>query len=361
MGDKKKALLIVNPCAGKSKSRAGTFEIVDKFSKNDYEFSIQTTTCQGDATNIVKRELEGKDMVVCCGGDGTLNETINGVMDMPRRVPIGYVPTGTTNDLATSLGIPSDIKQATDLIIEGNTNDYDIGLFNNRCFSYVASFGAFSKASYATPQKYKNKFGYLAYLAAAVPEVLDIHPTKMRIEYDGGVLEDEFMFGAISNSLSVGGFFKLPKDQVKFNDGIFEVLLVKKMSMKYLFSVLHKVRNQQYDGKEILLLKTSKIKIHAPEENVPWTLDGEFGGNHHDVNIHVLERAVEIYSPQNSLFLPRKEPVIAEEEKQEVKTESRRLRRKAKAAAQADAEKEVEAEQETANVEATEAEVVETK
>ncbi len=330
---KKKALLIVNPCAGKSKSRAGTFEIVDKFSKNDYEFSVHTTTCQGDATNIVKRELEGKDMVVCCGGDGTLNETINGVMDMPRRVPIGYVPTGTTNDLATSLGLPSDIKKATDIIIDGHTNDYDVGLFNNRCFSYVASFGAFSRASYATPQKYKNKFGHAAYIAAAVPEVLDIHGTKMRIEHDGGVLEGEFMFGAVSNSLSVGGFFRLPKDEVKFNDGVFEVLLVPKISMTHLFSILHKVRTQNYDGKEIIFLKTSKIKISAPDENVPWTLDGEFGGNHHDVMIHVLERAVEIYSPENPLFLPRKETIVGtiDENESEPRSEGRRFKRRNRA------------------------------
>lgn len=331
MSDKKKALLIVNPCAGKTKSRAGTFEIVDKFSKNDYEFSVHPTTCQGDATNIVKRELGGKDMVVCCGGDGTLNETINGVMDMPKRVPIGYIPTGTTNDLATSLGLPTDIKKATDIIIDGHTNDYDVGLFNNRCFTYVASFGAFSKASYATPQKLKNIFGHAAYVAAAVPEVLDIHGTKMRIEYDGGVLEGEYMFGAISNSLSVGGFFKLPKDEVKFNDGVFEVLLVPKISMTHLFPILHKVRTQKYDGKQIILLKTSKIKITAPDEAVPWTLDGEFGGKHHDVMIHVLERAVEIYSPENPLFLPKIEHKAEPAEETEQKAETRRFRRKSKA------------------------------
>lgn len=358
---KKKALLIVNPCAGKTKSRAGTFEIVDKFSKGDYEFSIQTTTCQGDATNIVKRELDGKDMVVCCGGDGTLNETINGVMDMPRRVPIGYIPTGTTNDLATSLGLPGDINKATDIIMDGHTNDYDVGLFNNRCFTYVASFGAFSRASYATPQKYKNMFGHAAYVAAAVPEVMDIHPTKMRIEHDGGIIEGEFMFGAVSNSLSVGGFFKLPKDEVKFNDGVFEVLLVPKIKMTRLFHILHKVRSQNYDGKEIIFFKTSKIKITAPDENVPWTLDGEFGGNHHNVSIHVLERAVEIYSPENPLFLPRKEPVPVPEEEAEAKPE-RRFRRKNKAEKPAEVQPdEITAEEESAEIQEEPSEAAEIK
>lgn len=335
MAEKKKALLIVNPCSGKNKSRAGTFDIVDKFSKSDYEFSIHSTTCQGDATNIVKRELADHDLVVCCGGDGTLNETINGVIDMPKRVPIGYIPAGTTNDLASSLGLPTTIKEATDVIIDGHTNDYDIGLFNNRCFCYVASFGAFSRSSYSTPQKLKNKFGHAAYVAAAIPQVFEIHPTKMRIEYDGGVIEDEFMFGAVSNSLSVGGFFKLPKDKVKFNDGQFEVLLVKKASViRNIIPTLAKVRKQQYDGKMIMMFQTRKLKITAPDEEVPWTLDGEFGGNHHDVMINVLEKAVEIYSPENPLFLPRPEPVADTPEgkdERDEKTENKFFKRKPRA------------------------------
>lgn len=334
MSKKKKALLIVNPCSGKTKSRAGTFDIVDKFSKSEYEFSIHSTKCQGDATNIVKNELDSHDLVVCCGGDGTLNETINGVIDMPKRVPIGYLPAGTTNDLANSLGLPTSIKEAADIIIDGHTNDYDIGLFNNRCFCYVASFGAFARSSYSTPQSLKNKFGHAAYVAAAVPQVFEIHPTKMRIEYDGGVIEDEFMFGAISNSLSVGGFFKLPKDKVKFNDGQFEVLLVRKVHMTSLFSILSKVRKQHYDGKQIIMFQTRKLKITSPDEAVAWTLDGEFGGNHHDVMVNVLEKAVEIYSPENPMFLPRPEPVpVSDKDENEGKQENRFFRRRSKAEA----------------------------
>lgn len=354
MADKKKALLIVNPCSGKNKSRAGTFDIVDKFSKSDYEFSIHSTKCQGDATNIVKEELENHDLVVCCGGDGTLNETINGVITMPRRVPIGYLPAGTTNDLANSIGLPTTIKEAADIIIDGHTNDYDIGLFNNRCFCYVASFGAFSKSSYSTPQKFKNKFGHAAYVAAAIPEVFDIHPIKMRIEYDGGVIEDEFMFGAVSNSLSVGGFFKLPKDKVKFNDGQFEVLLVRKVHMTSMFSILSKVRKQQYDGKQIIMFQTRKLKITAPDEAVPWTLDGEFGGNHHDVMINVLEKAVEIYSPENPMFLPRPQPVAEPDDEQDKKTAEKRSKKQKRASAEetavADVAESIETETEAAGV-----------
>ncbi len=299
--EKKKVLLIVNPCAGKTKSRAATFDIVDKFSKNDYEFAVHTTTCRGDATEIVKKNYEGKDLIVCCGGDGTLNETINGVMDVPSRVPIGYIPTGSTNDLATTLGISTDIDKATDLIMSGKLNSYDVGLLNNRYFSYVAAFGALTRASYATSQKLKNKIGHLAYILSGFAEWKNIKPVHMKIEYDGGVIEDDFSFGAISNSTSVSGVFKFNKDDVRLNDGLFEILLVRKVKAITAPIVLGKVIRQKYDGEQILFLKTSKVKLTSPEE-VPWTLDGEYGGSHKMAMINVLSKAIEICSPENPLF-----------------------------------------------------------
>lgn len=324
MSDNKKALLIVNPCSGKNKSRAGTFEIVDSFSNSDFEFTVRTTTCQGDATNIVKKELDDHSLVVCCGGDGTLNETINGVMDMPRRVPIGYIPAGTTNDIASSLSIPTDFKKATELILSGEPNDYDIGLFNNRYYSYVASFGAFSKASYATSQKLKNRFGRAAYIAAGVGDVKNIRNIKMRVEYDGGVIEGKFVFGTVSNSLSVGGFIKLPDDQVKFNDGKFEVILVRDFTPLKLLPMMYKTMTQKYDGKEIIMFSTNKIKFTALEEDVPWTIDGEYGGSHREVRINVLERAIELYSPQTDHFLPKPEVVEPVDEDEQKSKESRK-------------------------------------
>lgn len=329
--EKRKVLLIVNPCAGRTKSRAGTFDIVNKFSNNDYKFSVHTTTCQGDATNIVKRELGDNDLVVCCGGDGTLNETINGVMDMPRRVPIGYIPTGTTNDLASTIGIPKDINKATDLIISGNTNDYDIGLFNNRYYSYVASFGAFCEASYSTSQRMKNLFGHSAYIVKGVLEVKDIHPTRMRIEYDGGVIEDDFFFGAVANTTSVAGFFKFKNEDVKLNDGLFEVLLVRKFPMVKLVPMIRKVQKQQYDGQQIIFFRTSKIKFSALNEDVNWTVDGEYGGTHRNVMIHVLERAVDICSPENPLFIKNEPKIVDTAELATEKSEKKFSRKKHKA------------------------------
>ena len=325
----KKALLIFNPCSGKNSSRASTEEIIESFEGSGLEFTVRETTCSGDATNIVKNELQDHDLVICSGGDGTLNETINGVMDMPRRAPIGYIPAGTTNDIASSLSIPTDYKKATELIKNGEPNDYDIGLFNNRYYSYVASFGAFSAASYVTSQKMKNLFGRAAYITAGVADLRNVHNIKMRVEYDGGVIEGKFVFGAVSNSLSVGGMITLPKDQVKFNDGKFEVILVKDCTPLNILSLMYKTIYQKYEGKQVIMFSTNKLKITALEEDVPWTIDGEFAGKHREVRINVLERAVELYVPDSDHFLPR--PVVinpTDEDEQQKESWKNRFRRK---------------------------------
>lgn len=316
---KQNVLLIVNPCAGRTKSRAGTFDIVNKFSGTDYDFTIQATACQGDATNIVKRNYEGKDLVVCCGGDGTLNETINGVMEMPNRVPIGYIPSGSTNDLATTLGIPTDIKKATDLIMSGHTNSYDIGLFNNRYFSYVASFGAFTSASYSTSQKLKNKIGHFAYLLNGVKQWSSIKSVHVKVEYDDGVIEDDFMLGAVSNSTSVAGIFKFKPEDVKLNDGYFELLLVRKIHPITAPVVLRKLIKQEYDGKQLIFLKTRSVKFTS-DEPIAWTLDGEYGGAHKVSMIHVLKRAVDICSPVNPMFITDSEPLPKTDEENDKET-----------------------------------------
>ncbi len=319
--NRKKVLLVVNPCAGKNSSRASIQEITGKFPEDEYEFTVRNTTCQGDATNIVREELDKHDMVVCCGGDGTLNETVNGVMDMPRRVPIGYVPSGSTNDLASTLGIPKDIKEATDLIMSGQMNDYDVGLFNNRYFTYVASFGAFTRSSYATSQKLKNKFGYLAYLPTAVPDAFNIKNYKLRIEHDGGVIEDYFVFGAISNSTSVGGFIDFDTDEIKLNDGVFELLLCKGLKFQSVIPALLKVKQKKFDGDPLIFLHTKKLKVTCLEGEMDWTLDGEYGGRHKNVMVHVLNGAVHICSTENPLFekheIPEFTPAVSKQEAEE--------------------------------------------
>lgn len=313
MADRKeKVLLVVNPCSGKTATRASVPDIISNFPEDEYEFTVRNTTCRGDATNIVKKEADDHDMVVCCGGDGTLNETVNGVMDLARRLPIGYFPSGSTNDLANTLGIPLKVKDAAELIKSKNLNDYDIGLFNNRYFSYVASFGAFTRASYATSQKLKNIFGHAAYFPAAIPDAFNIKKYKLRIEHDGGVIEDSFVFGSISNSTSVAGFFKFKEDELKLNDGIFEVLLCRSLKFKSIIPTLYKVRHQDYNSDLLIFFRTTKLKVTAlQEEPVDWTLDGEYGGAHKEVMVHILERAVNLYSTDNHLFIKHEIPAVA--------------------------------------------------
>lgn len=310
---KKQVLLIVNPCAGRTSTRVSALDIVNHFPSEAYTFEIHNTKGHGDATQLVKDFAADKDLVICCGGDGTLNETINGVMDLPRRIPIGYIPTGSTNDLASTLGIPRDVKEATDLIKNGHTNSYDIGLFNNRYYSYVAAFGAFTRSSYATKQWMKNMFGHFAYiLNGFFKEWKNISSTHMKIEYDGGDLEGDFSFGSISNSTSISGIFRLNKREVKLNDGYFEVLLVRKARVTEAPSLLNKIRKKEYDGKRIILFKTSQVKITI-DQPIAWTLDGEYGGQHQTVHMNVLSRAIDICSPtDNILFERTQEPATPE-------------------------------------------------
>ena len=303
--NKKQVLLIVNPCAGRSRSRVSASDVISQFPTDQYAFEIHETKCHGDATELVKTYADGKDLIICCGGDGTLNETINGVMDLPRRIPIGYIPTGSTNDLASTLGIPRDVQQAAALIKSGHCNSYDIGLFNNRYYSYVAAFGAFTRSSYATNQRMKNLFGHFAYLLNGFfKEWKNIGSTHMKIEYDDGELDGDFSFGSISNSTSISGIFRLSKDDVKLNDGFFEVLLVRKATFSEAPSLLNKIRKKEYDGKRIILLKTSQVKI-TTDAPIPWTLDGEYGNEHQTVHMNVLSRAIDICSPTDNVLFER--------------------------------------------------------
>lgn len=304
----KKVLLIINPCAGKNSKRIGALDIMNKLSSADFDFEVRTTRCQGDATTIVKEVGADYDMIICCGGDGTLNETINGLMKLDKRIPIGYVPSGSTNDLAVTLGIPTEVGKAADLILSGKKNGYDVGSFNGKYFNYVASFGAGVELSYSTPQLMKNLLGHAAYMINGfviklIPMLVNLKPIHMKIEYDDCVIEDDFYFGALSNSTSVAGLFKYDNQNIKLNDGCFELLLVRGLKRKTeVFSMLSKIIHQDYDGDRIMLIKTKHVKITADRET-PWTLDGEFGGNHKDIDLSVMHKAFDIYSDNDTLFI----------------------------------------------------------
>ncbi len=322
MSENKKALLVVNPKSGKDKTRPDPMMIVEKLSKAGYDFSVRKTTCAGDATNIVKEAGEGYDLIVCCGGDGTLNEVINGVMHLNRRPKIGYIPTGSTNDLASTMGIPTDVNKAMDLIINGKTYGYDIGMFNNKFYTYVASFGTGVDISYDTPQALKNIFGHNAYVINGFVlklghNIRNIKPLHARFEYDDGVIDDNFFFGAVSNSTSVAGIFKYNEDEVRVDDGVFEVLLVRKLkSVLDAFAMFGKIKRREYDGDTLIYLRTKTAKFTF-DEPTPWTLDGEDGGKVKDINISVLNRAVEIYSNDTKMFIGDvAQPTFVREEKE---------------------------------------------
>ncbi|MBP9988760.1 MAG: YegS/Rv2252/BmrU family lipid kinase [Ruminococcus sp.] len=308
----KKILLIINPCAGRNKKRIGMLDIINKLSSGNCEFTTKTTRCQGDATTIVKELGNSHDAIICCGGDGTVNEIVNGMMKIDRKIPLGYIPCGSTNDFAATLGIPVGLGPATDLILSGKKNGYDIGSLNGKNFCYVASFGVATDISYSTPQAMKNIFGHAAYMINGFvirffPMLKNFKPTHMRIEYDGGVIDDDIYFGSFSNSTSVAGLFKI--DDVKLNDGYFELLLVKGLKKNTeMLTCLKRIIKKEYDGEQMMIVRTKKVHITS-EKKVAWTLDGEFGGEHTDVTLEVHHNGVELYSENKELFLPREEAI----------------------------------------------------
>ena len=308
--DKKKALLITNPCSGIDRKRIQAEEIMEKLSPADFEFTVEATKGPEDATKIVKEMGNNHDIVICCGGDGTLNETINGVLQLDKRVPVGYIPSGSTNDLAATLGIADGLDSAAQMILNNKTNTYDVGLFGDRYFNYIASFGIASDLPYTTPQSWKNKFGHNAYVYYGVgirfiPMLTGFKPTRMKIEYDGGVVEDDFYFGAVSNTTSVAGIFKY--DNIKLNDGYFELLLVRGLKRNLdAIGILNKIISKDYSGKNIIFTKTKHVKITC-DEKVAWTLDGEFGGEIGDIEISVVSDAYDIYSDNNNLFAEKED------------------------------------------------------
>lgn len=290
----KKILLILNPNAGKKKAKNALSDIVEIFNRSGYETTVYITSAAKEATHIVMNRSARYDMIVCCGGDGTLNEVIAGAMALSTSIPIGYIPTGTTNDTATSLGISKDIEQAAIDITKGKLLPHDIGVFNSKLyFSYIASFGAFTEVSYSTSQQSKNILGHLAYILEGIKVIGNIRPYKLKVEYDGNYIEDEFVFGAITNSRSVAGIFKLSADELKLNDGKFEIMLIRNPKNPIeLRNIIYGLTTQKYDGEYVSLFHASAISIDT-QESLPWTIDGEYGGTHDTVNIQNLHKAID--------------------------------------------------------------------
>lgn len=291
----KKLLFVINPYAGMRRAAKMLPEILAVFNRADYNVRVYVTAEAGDAIQAVKEIATEMDLVVCSGGDGTFNETITGLMQADLQIPVGYIPSGSTNDFAASLQIPSDPVEAARQIVEGEPNFYDLGRFGDRYFSYVASFGAFTKASYSTPQSVKNLLGHMAYLLEGMQELSQIRKHHLKLTLDGNeVLEDDYIFGAICNSTSVGGIMTLDPNQVDLKDGKFEVLLVRApKNWQEISECLLALQKQQYNSAMMTFRSASQITVEA-EPDMPWTLDGEKEEGHEIVEIHNLQQAIQI-------------------------------------------------------------------
>ncbi len=276
----KRLLLIVNPCSGRAKMHTELLKVVEILSAADYTVTVYPTKYKGDATEyILKLGDNDYDVAVVCGGDGTLNEVITGIMQAKLNLPLGYIPSGTLNEWSSGLNISRNIEQAARDIIKNNKISLDIGKFGDKYFSYTASFGAFTSASYSAPQNVKNVLGQAAYFFEGIKSLGAIKPIHLKFTHAGGETEGDYLFGAISNSLSVGGIVKYDKSSVALNDGEFEILLIRKPeNILKLQPIIDGILKKDFDREGIEFFKAKSITVESLE-SVSWTLDGEFAAS----------------------------------------------------------------------------------
>ena len=274
-----KVLIVVNPVAGKAKINRNIIKIRDNIAKiGEKDVIIKYTKKNKNATEIIKKCEIDFDVLFVCGGDGTLNEVIQALCDLDKRVPIAYLPVGTTNDFAKSLEVPFDIQKLSRNFDLTTIKEVDVGRINNRFFNYVSSTGLFAKTSYQTTSKMKNKYGRFAYVISGVKEVISCKPQRLKIYINNEIVEDEFVYTSISNSCYIGGFKLFRKKDVRLDDGKFEVLLVKgKGKFFETLILLLKIITGNFKDKNIRFYKTNSLKIES-DSDIEWSIDGEYGG-----------------------------------------------------------------------------------
>lgn len=284
MSEEKKLMLIINPAAGSSGYKYNLPEALLYLGNNGYVPTLYFTSARGDATELAAKHAEEYDVIACTGGDGTLSEMISGLMQIEadKRPAVGYFPMGTSNDVATTLGLPkNDSFAAAKKLVAGTPHSYDIGGFGkDEYFTYIAAFGAFTEISYTTPQSQKKALGHLAYVLQGMAALPNITSYKTRVEFDDGVIEADLVYGSLSNSTSVAGIVRLTDEMVSLGDGISELVLVKNPENILDFrSIADSVLSRRFDSDKLIILHTKKVRFTF-EKPVAWTRDGEAGGEH---------------------------------------------------------------------------------
>lgn len=284
-----KALFILNPHSGKGQIKNHLLDVINVLVRGGYEVTVYPTQDRGDAVKAMRERKKGYDLVVCSGGDGTLDEIVTGMIQSGFKTKIGYIPAGSTNDFANSLKIPSSMKKAAEIAVNGRAFACDVGRFNDDVFVYIAAFGLFTEVSYGTPQEMKNMLGHTAYIIEGLKHLQNVKASHLKVAYvaengETKVIEDDFVFGMVTNSRSIGGFKSIAgnvfKGDISLDDGLFEVTLIKMpQNPMELNSILAALAIENIDTKYMYSFKSSRLTVESLTE-VAWTLDGEFGGNH---------------------------------------------------------------------------------
>ena len=286
---------IINPRSGKMKLKPVLMDVLQIFNTAGYNVDVKITGHRGHAIEIAESLPGNVDIIVVSGGDGTLNEVLTGLLKANKKLPVGYIPSGSTNDFAATLGIPSDPKKAAMKIVSGKPANVDIGKFSDsRYFSYIASFGVFTAASYNTPQATKNIFGHLAYVLEGMKDLTNIVSYNVKIETEDTVHNGKYIFGGVSNTTSVGGIVKLDKDEVKMNDGLFEIVLVKYPSnINDLRKIIVGCTKADFTDSVFEFVKSRKVKFTF-ENPVDWSVDGEHENGGTEIEIENLMESATI-------------------------------------------------------------------
>ena len=290
----KKVLFIYNPYAGQIQIKNQLWSLLNEFSAADYNLTVRATTDSNDCANYIEKYGSKFDLIIVSGGDGTMNNAVNGLFKLDKSIPIGYIPAGTTNDYAASLKLPKKMPQAAKLIIENQPVDYDIGKFNDMYFVYIAAFGLFTEVPYTTDQQAKNLLGHFAYVLEGVKSLSSIKTYHVEIKSQQWQGSGEYIYGMITNSLSVGGLYDMSKEDVRLDDGLFEVMLIEKPnSLNDLASIASYLLGIEKSNEFVHSFKTDEIELIS-EEEMSWTLDGENGGNCQNAKISVINKALKI-------------------------------------------------------------------